>query len=105
MIDRALKIVVVIASLALGPSPVLHGQSSGTDKPRAFRVWVSSDAHIGRDLRNGRESLADAIRDSEQDGNTDEGGFDWDIALMLGDFSGNTQPPDDAEGAEVVKQF
>jgi len=60
---------------------------------------------VGTDLRFGRESLADAIRQSEQGGS--EGGppFQWDVALHLGDFSGSQTPPDDAEGREVVRQF
>jgi hypothetical protein len=70
-----------------------------------FRLWAAGCAHVGLDLQRGRESLADAIRQSEQGG--DEGGppFDWDVAVHLGDFAGNPAPPDDAEGAEVVRQF
>jgi hypothetical protein len=91
------------AALAgLGPSRLLHGQDAGGGKPRTFRVWVASDPHIGRDLRYNRESLAEAIRDSEQPGKDE---FNWDIGLMLGDFSGAHLPPDDTEGAEVVKQY
>ena len=74
--------------------------------PRTFSIWASGCCHVGTDLRRtGRESLADAIRHSEKGG--DEGGpaFDWDIALHLGDFSGNQQVPDDEEGREVVRQF
>ena len=56
-------------------------------------------------LRRKRESLADAIRQSEFGGA--EGGppFDWDIALHVGDLSGNQGSPDDDEGREVVRQF
>jgi hypothetical protein len=62
-------------------------------------------AHVGTDLRHGRESLAEAIRHSERGG--DEGGppFGWDIALHLGDLSGSQTPPGDEEGREVVRQF
>jgi hypothetical protein len=73
---------------------------------RTFRVWVSGCSHVGTDLRvGGRESLADAIRQSESGGS--EGGppFPWDIALHLGDFAGSQTTPDDAEGREVVRQF
>ncbi len=31
--------------------------------------------------------------------------FDWDIAINVGDFSGNQGPPEDDEGREVVRQF
>jgi hypothetical protein len=62
-------------------------------------------SHVGTDLHHGRESLADALRQSEVGG--EEGGppFEWDIALHLGDFSGSETPPGDPEGAEVVRQF
>ena len=53
----------------------------------------------------GRESLADAIRQSEEGGS--EGGppFDWDIALHMGDHSGGQKTPTDEEGQEIVRQF
>ncbi|MHB9108198.1 MAG: metallophosphoesterase family protein [Armatimonadota bacterium] len=65
-----------------------------------FTVWATADAHVGTDLRNGRESLAEAIRQSEG-----ANGIGWDIALHLGDFSGDQASPDNAEGREVVRQF
>jgi len=68
--------------------------------PPTFRVWVFADAHVDTDLRNGRESLATAIRQSES-----AAGFDWDIALDLGDLSGAQGTPKDAEGGEIVRQF
>ncbi len=70
------------------------------DPNRPLVLWALSDAHVGTDLTHGRESLADALRQSE-----DPGGFDWDIALNLGDHSGTQGAPDDAEGAEVVRQY
>jgi len=45
-----------------------------------FKLWAFGDAHVGTDLKRGnRESLADALRQSEFGG--EEGGppFDWDI--------------------------
>ena len=74
--------------------------------PRTFRLWAISDAHVGTDLRHHkRESLADAIRHSERGG--DDGGpaFEWDMAVHLGDSSGNQGAPKDDEGEEVVRQF
>jgi hypothetical protein len=68
--------------------------------PESFRVWVFSDAHVGSDEANGRESLATAIRQSEG-----PSGFDWDIALDLGDMSGAQGTPQDDEGREIVRQF
>ncbi len=77
-----------------------------TKSARTFRLWATSDAHVGTDLRHHkRESLADAIRQSERGG--DEGGlpFEWDVAVHLGDFSGNQGSPKDDEGELVVRQF
>jgi hypothetical protein len=68
--------------------------------PRTFRVWVFADAHVGTDKANGRESLATALRQSEG-----PSGFDWDIALDLGDMSGAQGTPKDDEGQEIVRQF
>jgi hypothetical protein len=69
-------------------------------KPRTFRVWVFSDAHVGTDLAQGRESLAIPLSQSEG-----PGGFDWDIALNLGDLSGAQGTPKDPEGQEIVRQY
>ncbi len=70
--------------------------------PKTFRVWVFSDAHVAWDKKfgNGRESLADPLRQSES-----ASGFDWDIALNLGDISGDVGLPKDSEGEEIVRQF
>jgi hypothetical protein len=78
-----------------------HGYAHATEPaPRTFRVWVFADAHVGTDKQFGRESLATALRQSES-----PAGFDWDIALDLGDVSGAQGTPKDAEGEEVVRQF
>ena len=70
-----------------------------------FRLWVGGCAHLSTDLRIGRESLADAIRDSERGG--DEGGpaFDWDIMLHLGDLKGDQGAPTDADGKLYLQQL
>ncbi|MCP4639127.1 MAG: hypothetical protein GY851_01770 [bacterium] len=62
-------------------------------------------SHVHTDLRKGRESLADAIRQSESGGSEGGPSFAWDIAVHLGDLSGSQPPPTDAEGPEVVRQF
>jgi hypothetical protein len=72
-----------------------HGET-----PLKFRVWVFADAHVGSDKANGRDSLITAIQQSEG-----PSGFDWDIALDLGDLSGAQGTPKDEEGREVVRQF
>lgn len=85
--------------------PVTAGSvEKASSIPRQFRLWAIGDAHVGTDLKHKRESLAAAIRQSENGG---EGGpsFDWDIALNVGDFSGNQGPPTDEEGREVVWQY
>ena len=76
------------------PAPASDAQGSGSPS-RAFRVWVFSDAHVGRDQQygHGLESLATAVRQSES-----ASGFDWDIALDLGDLSGDVGLPKDPEG-------
>ena len=73
---------------------------------QTFKLWAAGDAHVGTDLERGnRQSLAEAILQSEQGG--DDGGppFDWDIMLDVGDLSGSQTPPDDEEGMEVVRQY
>ncbi len=77
----------------------MAGPATG-QAPRKFRVWVFSDSHVGSDLRAGRESLAIPLRQSEN-----PGGFEWDVALNLGDVSGAQGTPQDDEGKEIVKQF
>ena len=79
----------------------VYGDTGTPEKaPSQFRLWVFSDAHVGRDKQHGRDSLAEALRQSES-----EAGFDWDIALNLGDISGNVGLPQDSEGQEIVGQF
>ncbi|MHB8900585.1 MAG: metallophosphoesterase [Thermoguttaceae bacterium] len=72
---------------------------------RAFRLWAIGDAHVGTDLVRKRESLAEAIRQSEQGGKDGGPAFDWDIAVNVGDFSGNQEPPAGDEGREVARQY
>lgn len=90
------------AGLGLAAFPL---DSSAAPSPRTWTLWAFGDAHVGTDLRHGRTSLADALRQSEFGG--DDGGpsFDWDLAVNVGDLSGSQGPPSDAEGREVVEQF
>jgi hypothetical protein len=87
-------------SLALIACLVAGSVEASSRAARTFRVWVFADAHVGTDQKNGRESLATALRQSEG-----PSGFDWDIALDLGDLSGAQGTPKDEEGREVVRQF
>lgn len=93
------------ALVGFGAMPGLYVTGGEGGGAKQFRLWACGDSHVGTDLRHQRESLADAIRQSEFGG--DEGGpaFDWDIALHVGDLSGNQGSPDDEEGEEVVRQF
>ncbi|MFO7976505.1 MAG: hypothetical protein R6V12_17940 [Candidatus Hydrogenedentota bacterium] len=80
--------------------------SAETSSGKQFNLWAMGCSHVHTDMRvAGRESLADAIRQSEF-GDEDGGpAFDWDIALHLGDLSGSQHPPTNAEGPEVLRQF
>ncbi|MFA6564760.1 MAG: metallophosphoesterase [Verrucomicrobiia bacterium] len=86
----------VAAVVGAAVAPALAAETN-----RTFCLWAMGDAHVGTDLKRKRESLAEAIRQSERN----EGGFVWDIALNVGDFSGNQGSPDDDEGREVVRQY
>lgn len=70
-----------------------------------FNLWVFGDAHVGTDLKWGRESLAEALMASEQGTKGGAPSFDWDIAVDVGDMSGGQSVPEDDEGKEVVRQF
>ena len=70
-----------------------------------FRLWTMGCSHVGTDKRQGRESLAEAIRHSERGAGDGAPPFAWDVALHLGDLSGAQGPPHDDEGREVVRQF
>jgi hypothetical protein len=81
--------------------------AKGTTRKREklFKLWAFGDAHVGTDLKVHRESLADAIRQSEFGGKDGGPPFDWNIAINVGDMSGAGNLPEDAEGAEVVRQY
>lgn len=93
------------AAAGILTSPGLYVLGNEGPQPAQFRLWACGDSHVGTDLRHQRESLAEAIQQSEQGGK--EGGppFDWDVALHVGDLSGNQGSPDDEEGLEVIRQF
>ncbi len=87
---------------------------------KIFSLWVFSDAHVATDkavsaaIRNGMdflppagypESLAVALRQSEQGSELGGPPFHWDIALDLGDNAGLWDLPDDEQGQEIVRQY
>jgi hypothetical protein len=91
-----------------------------TREAETFQLWVFSDAHVATDrvvseaIRHGMtfvppvgypESLANALRQSEEGGELGGPSFRWDIALDLGDNAGRWDLPDDEQGREVVRQL
>ena len=95
-------------------------RAAGPREAETFQLWVFSDAHVATDravsaaIRNGMEftppaaypeSLASALRQSEEGGDLGGPPFRWDIALDLGDNAGLWDLPDDTQGREVVRQF
>jgi len=86
-------------------SGMAAAETSEPKNRKPFRLWAMGDAHVGTDLRHKRESLAEAIRQSEDGGKQGGPAFEWDIALCVGDLSGNQGSPKDDEGREVVRQF
>lgn len=91
--DLAVIFATLAASFASPEGSMITGKT--------FDVWAFGDAHVGTDIKQKRESLADAIRQSEHE----EKGFAWDIAIDIGDVSGGQDTPKDDEGRELVRQF
>lgn len=102
-------LLVILTFLLFSGSAYSQGDPSLSSEnesvPRQFRVWAFADSHVGTDINFGRESLADAFRQSENGGDIGGPAFEWDIALSLGDFAGGFGVPDDEEGEELVRQF
>jgi len=101
-------------------SPPRSSNEFGQPEAGTFCLWVFSDAHVATDkavsdaIRNGMafvppagypESLASALRQSETGGDLGGPPFRWDVALDLGDNAGLWDLPDDAQGAEVARQY
>ena len=71
----------------------------------SFRLWAFGDCHVGTDKKRQRQSLAEAIIQSEAPGSNGNHPFDWDIAIDVGDMSGGQGVPEDEEGREIIRQF
>ena len=82
----------------------IAAQLRGQEEPQTFGVWASSCCHVPADIRRGRESLAEAIRQSEGQ-IQGVAGFDWDIMIDAGDLSANQTPPGDYDGQELQRQY
>ena len=66
---------------------------------KSFRLWATADAHVQGGLKDfGRESLAEAIEQSEFGGRGGGPSFEWDVMLHLGDLVGKSAPPNDQDG-------
>lgn len=107
--SRRAFVAGVAGSAVAGTQAMLGAQAGRADErgkeARQFRVWAMSCSHVGTDRRRGRESLAEAIRQTEGTAESGAPKMEWDIALHLGDLSGSQGAPDDEEGREVVRQF
>jgi hypothetical protein len=93
----------------------------GHQEAKTFDLWVISDQHVGTDkaasegIQHGlvgfrpppvrAESLATALRQSEEGGAFGGPPFNWDIALNLGDYAGFWDAPEGEQGREVVRQY
>jgi hypothetical protein len=109
LLSRILRMVFSLTILLASSSAFTQENSSfqvdAADSPRQFRVWAFADSHVGTDISFERESLAEAIRQSEKGGDNGGPPFEWDIAVSLGDFAGGFGVPTDEEGQELVRQF
>lgn len=75
---------------------------AGEPVPDPFRIWVAGDAHIQKDLKkSGYRSLAEALADTR----SDEAGFEWDLWVNPGDFTGTGTCPGDEEGRQLLAQL
>ena len=86
-----------------------------------FNLWVISDPHVGTDkamstaVQHGMigfnpppvhpESLAEALRQSENGSVIGAPPIAWDLALNLGDYAGFWDAPEDEQGREVIRQY
>lgn len=61
-------------------------------------IWAAGCPHVIADKKNGRESIADAIRQLEAETR-------WDLGINIGDYSAAFGLPTDEEGIEIVRQF
>ena len=95
--------------------------AAGHKEAAIFNLWVISDAHIGTDkamseaVQHGMvgftpppvhaESMAEALRQSEEGSAIGGTPIPWDIALNLGDYAGFWDAPEDEQGREIVRQY
>ncbi len=97
--DRTLKRVYWASATVLVAVTFANAET-----PRQFAVWATSCSHVPADIRNGRESLAEVIRQSEGL-EQNAPAFDWDIMIDAGDLSAHQTPPGDKDGRELIRQY
>ena len=84
----------------------IPGAASRSQTPEdTLHLWAFSDAHVGTDKKKGRDSLAEALVQSEFGGKEGGPAFSWDLAVDMGDMSGGQDVPHDEEGEELIRQF
>jgi len=111
--SSVIKHLALACTLGFGLSSCVNAADNSFKKqPREFKIWVWGDAHVSTDIEHGRESLAEAIRHTEEGGSHPMPGkslksppVEWDIAIALGDYAGGFGTPTDEEGEEIVRQF
>src|SRR3569833_1389194 len=96
---------VLQATAAVAAPALLARPIQAATSPKQFNLWAFGDAHVGTDFKHGRESLAEALRQSEFGDDKGAPPFDWDIAVNVGDLSGAAKSPDAQEGREVKRQL
>ena len=106
--SRFTSLVVLLTSaflLTSNRADAEPGAAPSSDKG-VFRLWAMGCSHVDKDMdRGNRESLGEAIRQSEGRNGDGAPTFDWDIAVHLGDLSGTQGYPNEKVGREVVRQF
>lgn len=101
-VKDSLKRRTFLAQSSLAALSTVCANAGNPPEKKTFSLWASGDSHVGTDKKRGRESLAEAIRQSEfGDAKLGAPAFDWDIALHVGDFSGNQGSPKDDEGKVI----
>src|SRR5215470_1870494 len=110
--SRTRRMLIKAGIAGLATPAVAAAQSATTSREGArFNLWVISDCHVGTDkaasagIQHGLvgfrpppvypESLAEALRTSEEGGRFGGPPIEWDIALNLGDYAGFWDAPED----------
>ncbi len=103
---KRMSLLFLLLSLPWIETRFVAGASAQTQQE--FRVWAAGDSHVPKDLKFGRESLAEAIRQSEgfpAGGKRAAPGFSWDIMIDTGDLSASQFPPSEEDGRILVRQY